>query len=568
MPNSYESLREGSRRAQAADGRPPGYFVRLRGPRRGWLRPFKWLDPRSLLQSRNDFVARMHDPVHDLRREWMKLLDPEGAGNPDLVIDRRRPGGRSSLLVLGDPGEGDSSQWVLVPAIRSLSAETDLMIVCSDVIYPTGDVNDYPQKFFEPYSGYDKPIYALPGNHDWYDQLQGFMFAFCHRQPPEGMEPRLPWLLGRLWRRPKPVSARTRERRDAFAGRPDPPQPGPYWVMDLGPLALVAIDTGICGELDREQGDWLQRVSRRIDKPKVLLTGKPIYVDNAYHPGPVEQRDFTVDQVVREPTHRYVAAIGGDIHNYQRYPVRLSDTQQIEYLVAGGGGAFMHATHRIAPIDLGHVSENGSNPDPEHGDGFRCFPLRGASLEFYQRVLIPKLRHLIGLVTLIGLVFGAAAGVLLGLCAPRWWALEGGILLALPALGSLLALRYVARLGAFQVCFRRRQAWLTPSEAAQYMADRMADGQPTLEPRQTLSPQKERLAELIWPRFGRTRGALHQFFSEIFDIDDPPLYKQFLRLDVTPEELTISCLVAVGTEGKDDPPALEDRIRIPLPPAP
>src|SRR5919204_2894434 len=90
VPNSYETPRDGSRRAQEAHGKPAGYFVQLRGPRRGWLRPFKWLDPRSLWQSRNDFVARMHDPVHDLRREWMKLLDPEGAGNPDLVIDRRR----------------------------------------------------------------------------------------------------------------------------------------------------------------------------------------------------------------------------------------------------------------------------------------------------------------------------------------------------------------------------------------------------------------------------------------------------------------------------------------------
>ena len=41
----------------------------------------------------------------------------------------------------------------------------------------------------------------------------------------------------------------------------------------------------------------------------------------------------TVDEIVRDPEHSYVAAIGGDIHNYQRYPVRLEDGCKIEYVV-------------------------------------------------------------------------------------------------------------------------------------------------------------------------------------------------------------------------------------------
>ena len=96
-------------------------------------------------------------------------------------------------------------------------------------------------------------------------------------------------LLRLLWRKPKPVDADTREQRARFRGLPDPPQPAPYWVIDLGPLVLVGIDTGISGQLDRDQGDWLARVSREIDKPKVLVTGKPLIVDGQYHPGPIER---------------------------------------------------------------------------------------------------------------------------------------------------------------------------------------------------------------------------------------------------------------------------------------
>ena len=96
-------------------------------------------------------------------------------------------------------------------------------------------------------------------------------------------------------------------------------QPGPYWAIDAGPLRIVGIDTGIVGGIDAEQGEWLRRVSQG-PRPKILVTGKPIYVDGAYHPAPIEGGG-TVDEIVRDPACNYVAAIGGDVHNYQHYPV-------------------------------------------------------------------------------------------------------------------------------------------------------------------------------------------------------------------------------------------------------
>src|SRR3954464_14326590 len=43
---------------------------------------------------------------------------------------------------------------------------------------------------------------------------------------------------------------------------------------------------------------------------------------------------------------------------------------------------------------------------------------------------------------------------------------------------------------------------------------------------------------------------LHTFFSEIFDVDTPPMYKQFLRLDADAGTLRITCHAAIG----DTPP--------------
>jgi hypothetical protein len=135
--------------------------------------------------------------------------------------------------------------------------------------------------------------------------------------------------------------------------------------------------------IDREQGEWLRKVSRETHKPKLLLTGKPIYVDGEYHPGAIEGGG-TVDEIVREPKHRYVAAIGGDIHNYQRYRVKIrGHPAPIYYIVSGGGGAYMSATHKIRKVSLPGIDEE--DRDEEGKSSFVCYPRRGDSLSFYSK---------------------------------------------------------------------------------------------------------------------------------------------------------------------------------------
>jgi hypothetical protein len=589
--NTYYSPREGSRIAREAlkkeelEGSvPAGAFKDLdcgkekpvRGAARKATRPFKWFDIRPLWISRNDVIAHyLHDPVDDMRRRWMAWLKKTPA---DLTIDATRADGKTSFLVVGDPGEGDASQCATVPPLLAAAKGTDFMVICSDVVYPTGDTNQYIQKHYEPYRKYEKPIYAIPGNHDWYDELEGFMHHICGVKVPRDFAPvGLRGIARLFWRRPRGLKEATERAQEDKKLNPRPPasQPAPYFAIDTGPVLVVGIDTGILGNLDRDQGEWLRWVSSAIDKPKILLTGKPIYVDGQYHPGPIERFNATVDDIVREPRHRYVAAIGGDIHNYQRYPVCLEDGRVIEYIVSGGGGAFMHATHRIDRIDLGGATEDGANHDTTTGDGFRCFPLRGASLHFYSRIARKELRRLIRDLLACFLVFAASTAAILALWAPRWWAIELAILPAIPAVAAVALTRYLGTLGAFSIAFGDKDATLTIDEASTWIKERLdlqspppegeaAESTPTISPTVSLSPKKETLARLIYPSFWRTRGFLHAFFSEIFDIDDPPLYKQFLRIDADAQTLTISCYAAIGTEAMSDPPALEDQISIPL----
>lgn len=463
--------------------------------------PFSWLDPVPLWQSRNQVLGQLlGDPTNDERRSWMEVQREAGKLSPDLILKEYAGLEEVSFVMIGDPGEGDASQFALVPPLLARGGDTHFMVICSDVIYPAGDSDDYEDKFYRPYEGYPAPIYALPGNHDWYDGLAGFMFHLCNAETAapkaansSSWKERLRW---RLWRKPRPVDPEALARREAWrsAREQRSSQRSPYFAIETGPLLIVGIDTGMGGSIDREQGQWLRRISREIDKPKLLLTGKPIYVDGEYHPGVIEGGG-TVDEIVRAPEHNYVAAIGGDTHNYQRYPVRLADGRKIEYIVSGGGGAYMSATHRIPYVNLPGVNEN----------DFRCYPRRGDSLSFYSNLYDRR--------------FGFGKG---------WFEIP-------------------------------------PDEAAAYMAQRLG-----IEPAREgdraayISRRARRVAGWLLPLPGRGRGPLHHFFSEFFDWNEPPLFKNFLRIDASGSELRIRCFAATGCAEHEENPPLEDQVSVQL----
>ena len=369
----------------------------------------------------NDRVAKgMDDLINTIRPRWVAQqhgLDPSVKSlERDLTVDGAGP---VSFLVLGDPGEQDGSQYAVVEPMLARADGTAFMLIASDVIYPAGDINDYIDGFYLPYENYKKPIYAIPGNHDWYDGLNGFMWHFCRADalPPVAYRSgSFSWkerLARSIWRKPAPpkLPQLLHERAKLEPERREASQPGPYFTIKTKGLLIVCIDTGITGKLDRQQGEWLRSVSCEPG-PKLLVTGKPIYADGAYHPGEidwgpenddeigadVEARGCkTVDDIVRMKRHDYRAVIGGDVHNYQSYSVEVIDrdpddcrheytTRTIHYLVSGGAGAYLSATHRFAQVDL--QPEVDGKPIPVERiteDDFRCYTLRGDSLTRFVR---------------------------------------------------------------------------------------------------------------------------------------------------------------------------------------
>ncbi len=479
--------------ATEADDRDAWEALLHRRDRPKWA-SLSWLALRPLISAANDKInAYAPELVGDLRRAWVANQRADGRWPSitaedgevyDGVVDRRSA---TAFVVLGDTGEQDASQYALVPELRRVAATLPsgaFALICSDVIYPSGDVNDYVHAVYLPYGRRpdgpgvaDDPlarldILALPGNHDWYDGLAGFMFHFCSRERLSravyGWRPGISFTeaVARLvWRRPSrprparlwapwvlagpdgidDVGTRTRSRplAELRAERGlGQLQPGPYYAAELRDVLVVCIDTGIARggrtELDPDQSAWLVRVSSH-PKPKLLFTGTPLRVDLAWKPclltGPATATHGDVHDVVRDPAHRYLAAVGGDIHNYQSYLPEPGTGAR--YLVSGGGGAFLSATHPLALVeqrapslaapeapDVGGAPEprpttpgNSDTRAPDPVPGIRdpdlaletLYPTDVASLQRFGRILVLRLwrlqRGLLALMT--GLIAAA-----------------------------------------------------------------------------------------------------------------------------------------------------------------
>jgi hypothetical protein len=97
-----------------------------------------------------DAVARLHGGASD----DLFQINPDGVqGKADF-----------SFLVIGDPGEGDASQYSLISRYSELGRRVDVkfLVISSDVIYPAGSMHDYEANFYLPFQGFAKQVYAIP----------------------------------------------------------------------------------------------------------------------------------------------------------------------------------------------------------------------------------------------------------------------------------------------------------------------------------------------------------------------------------------------------------------------
>jgi hypothetical protein len=320
-------------------------FAKDRGP--GF-----WLKPANLWASRR-FLRR--DDSNAWREAFGPADPPASPGRSksfaDLLAPGRLPEEGFRFVILGDTGEGDRSQYSLLPLLRGL--KPDFMVIVGDLANPAGriddggsrDRDDYLAGFFEPYRDLRIPIWSVPGNHEYYAKGRGreYFDSFCTRAHVKRWEDH---------------------------GLRFVPQPGTYWELKSPgvPFVLLGVDTGMAGRLDgyrrfwrtipgdARQHAWLEErlsLADREGRRAVVL----------FHiPALAKQKS---DKAVRLKTlyrilaaHRSVShVVCGHDHNYQEYaPSTFARFAEREagaaasvreapvHIVAGGGGSALHGT--------------------------------------------------------------------------------------------------------------------------------------------------------------------------------------------------------------------------------
>lgn len=173
-------------------------------------------------------------------------------------------------------------------------------------------------------------LYGIPGNHDWYDNLEGFSRVFRVGTPP--VESSTPW-------RPD----------DQAIELPllEPVQLASYVAIQL-PHGWQLWGLDIDSSLDQRQRQYF--LSLGVPERLILVTPSPAIAFGARQPKPSHRDALDALGLPLQPAPRTKRPgcridLSGDIHHYARYfPRAEAGPAQSNYgsIVSGLGGAFHH----------------------------------------------------------------------------------------------------------------------------------------------------------------------------------------------------------------------------------
>ena len=301
-----------------------------------------WYDPPQLLRTAGQVVLSLIVGQHaDYRLIEALYDDPENLPKDDpehFIIDYSHHT-EFWLDYIADVGEGWNSTYAV--AYHSSQSKLDLnwdknlyatvrgqvIVFGGDEVYPTASRLAYKERTFHPYEcahhqDTSRPdLFAIPGNHDWYDSLVAFTRYFIDKDEIAGFQ--------------------TPQLRSYFAMR----LPKGWWLLGL--------DTQLTSYIDGPQVKYFQLVAEHIlDGDSIIIcNSEPTWIYEAqygrYDPDVNDRNlDFLEKEILKGKSVQLFLA--GDLHHYRRHEAK-DGTQKI---TAGGGGGFLHPTHGWNVNDL------------------------------------------------------------------------------------------------------------------------------------------------------------------------------------------------------------------------
>ncbi|HVG59018.1 MAG TPA: hypothetical protein VNA24_10725 [Hyalangium sp.] len=313
-----------------------------------------WLDP--LILAKTGLRAAISATIGKQadRRLLDALAAPEVSPSDFSVDAAGKPRKELWLDYVSDMGDGWDSTYAVAQTVARpvLTAKDEtgtpydtrggeLLVFGGDEVYPAASVSAYEERTLKPWAsalrGQRPPphVFAIPGNHDWYDGLVSFIRLFCQGRGLAGFK--------------------THQRRSYFAVK----LPHGWW--------LIGTDMQLESDIDQPQVAYFQELAKqfREDDRIILCLAEPAWLVSRIRPKDVRtylenNLTFLEDQVLGKKISVFLA---GDIHHYRRH----ADDAGRQKIIAGGGGAFLHPTHllRKETVLSDGFTERKSFPSPK-----------------------------------------------------------------------------------------------------------------------------------------------------------------------------------------------------------
>ncbi len=333
-----------------------------------------WTSPRTLLRT----AAQVWSSTSLGGQLDVRRYELDGAElNTELA-----EGDEVWLDFVADTGDGFAATYSV--AYSASRAELDVagtrtqrgraLVLGGDLVYPTPTREDYEDRTRGPFEAAmpkdpdDRHIvFAIPGNHDWYDSLNGFQHYFMGRGQRLG---------GR----------RFVQRQSYFAAE----LPQRWW--------LLGVDIALDQRVDDRQIEFVRDVVGQMGDDGgakvILVIAKPEWLADPMSRG-ARNLQF-VEGLLPAGSLRLV--LTGDLHHYARYETAADGPTRI---TCGGGGAYTASTHHL-PSQL---DPSWRPPDGVEAPSLQTqYPCRNASLRMRRGAIGAFLRRP---------SFIAAAGLLL-----------------------------------------------------------------------------------------------------------------------------------------------------------
>jgi hypothetical protein len=236
------------------------------------------------------------------------------------------------------------------PGAHLVAPRGDVLLFGGDTAYPVATAQEITNRVLVPFNqvleklppdGRPRVLLGIPGNHDWYDGLDGFGRMFRRRlEPEDDVRPSIvgisPLMLQHYaeWAREFVRGGKVEKPKALVLAGYTPVQNASYFALRLSDgLDLLAVDRQLRTPDSRQRRFLLERYQEHPEIATMVLLPDPVFRFG----GPSKSGTAMVESLRLDLGARDHFVLTGDVHHYQRV-----EQGRLLHVIAGGGGAFLH----------------------------------------------------------------------------------------------------------------------------------------------------------------------------------------------------------------------------------